>query len=157
MCPFQSDEMSKGPFNTFAVLILESQMFMDQNSYGMRRQNETSRRLSNPFQLKINIYCFKLTDMFRSKTICLINSIFSNTTHLRTSPLEVFNQTKSASIEKKQKLQLLPKPIWTFYSCGILWKNLAADLVITQMDLFVLLIISINVTLCILISCRNLA
>ena len=46
MCPFQSDEMSKGPFNTFAVLILESQMFMDQNSYGMREKNETSRRLS---------------------------------------------------------------------------------------------------------------
>ena len=49
MCPFQSDEMSKGPFNTFAVLILESQMFMDQNSYGMHGKNETSRRLSNPF------------------------------------------------------------------------------------------------------------
>ena len=52
MCPFQSDEMSKGPFNTFAVLILESQMFMDQNSYGMREKNETSRRLSIYSSLK---------------------------------------------------------------------------------------------------------
>ena len=41
--PLQSDEMSKGSFNTFTVLILEPQMFTDQNSYGVYEQNETKR------------------------------------------------------------------------------------------------------------------